>query len=68
MIDFNDEMINRELDREWVRSSRCTPGSNCVEVQLRADMVGVRDSKHVGMGRLAFSPRQWTEFLLLVSS
>jgi Domain of unknown function (DUF397) len=55
-------------NHEWVRSSRCTPNGNCVEVQRADHTVRIRDSKSVGMGRLAFDRRRWADFLRAVTS
>lgn len=55
-------------NREWVRSSRCTPNGNCVEVQRADHAVRIRDSKSVGAGGLAFDRRQWADFLRAVNS
>jgi hypothetical protein len=68
MIGPSKQMIKSESLGRWKRSSRCTPGSNCVEVQVEVEEVRVRDSKNVGLGRLAFSRRQWVDFLAVVST
>lgn len=47
----------------WIRSSRCTPGNNCVELRLRRDVVDVRDSKQVDSEVLNFGRDQWIIFL-----
>lgn len=47
----------------WIRSSRCTPGNNCVEFRLRSDVVDVRDSKQVDSDVLNFGRDQWIIFL-----
>lgn len=48
----------------WIRSSRCVPHGNCVEVSRGvAGLVAVRDSKGVATEFLAFGHRQWSEFL-----
>jgi len=49
-------------DRVWVRSSRCTPSNDCVEI-ARGPSVGVRDSKNVAGPTLEFGPGAWSEFL-----
>lgn len=49
-------------DREWVRSSRCTPSNDCVEV-ARGAAVGVRDSKNTAGPVLEFGPGSWAAFL-----
>jgi hypothetical protein len=48
----------------WVRSSRCVPNNNCVEVRVGHDEVGVRDSKNTGAAMLAFRRDRWAGFLL----
>jgi uncharacterized protein DUF397 len=49
-------------DREWVRSSRCTPSNDCVEV-ARGTSVGVRDSKNAAGPALEFGVGSWATFL-----
>lgn len=48
----------------WFKSSRSGgSGSNCVEVAVTTDVVGVRDTKDRGRGPvLRFSPAQWASF------
>ena len=47
----------------WVRSSRCSPNNNCVELQLNPESVRVRDSQ-AGQGpELAFDQSSWRAFL-----
>jgi len=52
----------------WVRSSRCTPNTNCTEVLVSEDEVGVRDSKRVDAGSLFFDHSSWTDFLRMITS
>lgn len=48
----------------WRKSSYSTStGSNCVEVAVLPDAIGVRDSKRPAAGRLAVSPPAWSAFL-----
>jgi hypothetical protein len=52
--------VNRT--ESWVRSSRCGPKSNCVELGRCAAGVIIRDSKSAATLR-TFSNAQWTAFL-----
>lgn len=52
----NDENV-------WVRSSRCSPNNNCVELQLKPESVRVRDSKAGEGPQLAFDQSSWRAFL-----
>jgi hypothetical protein len=47
----------------WIRSSRCTPDNNCVELRLRHDGASVRDSKNAGGEVLIFARERWICFL-----
>jgi hypothetical protein len=47
----------------WIRSSRCTPQNNCVELRSGPGSVDVRDSKNAGGTTLAFGHAEWTTFL-----
>lgn len=48
--------------RLWIRSSRCTPGKNCVEVGRSDTEVIIRDSKSRStLGGLEAAP--WMAFL-----
>jgi hypothetical protein len=49
--------------RGWVRSSRCVPNNNCVEVRVGHDEVGVRDTKNSAGAVLTFDRGGWTSFL-----
>lgn len=51
------------IDGGWTRSSRCTPGNNCVELRLGRGAVGVRDSKNVDGEVLTFARDRWISFL-----
>ncbi len=62
---MNQEITGKThgLDGNWVRSSRCTPNNNCVEVRVGHDEVGVRDTKNAGGAVLTFDRGGWTSFL-----
>ena len=47
----------------WVRSSRCSPNNNCVELRLNRESVRVRDSKAGEGPELAFGQSSWQAFL-----
>jgi uncharacterized protein DUF397 len=47
----------------WVRSSRCSPNNNCVELRLDPESVRVRDSKAGDGPQLAFDQSSWRTFL-----
>lgn len=57
-------MNDKITEAGWVRSSRCVPDNNCVEVRIGRDAVGVRDSKNVSVAMLAFRRDCWTGFLV----
>jgi hypothetical protein len=48
---------------DWTRSSRCTPGNNCIELRLGREMISVRDSKSVDSEVLTFTRDRWICFL-----
>jgi hypothetical protein len=52
----------------WMRSSRCAPNGNCVEIFLDEETVGVRDSKITDVQNLIFVRRQWMDFLRMIVS
>lgn len=61
-------MVAAASPRGWVRSSRCTPNTNCMEVCLAEETVGIRDSKCTGVGNLIFPRPQWVDFLAMITS
>jgi hypothetical protein len=53
----------------WRKSTRSGGnGGNCVEVADLVGRVGVRDSKDVGGGVLAFEPYRWSTFVAAVKA
>ncbi len=52
----------------WVRSSRCTPNGNCMEVLVGEETVGLRDSKSTRAGNLFFARHRWSDFLEMVTA
>ncbi|GAA3722931.1 hypothetical protein HDA32_000777 [Spinactinospora alkalitolerans] len=54
-----------EIADLWRKSSYSSAkGENCVEIaDLPAPSTGVRDSKHPGLGHLAFGRGEWAAFL-----
>jgi hypothetical protein len=47
----------------WRKSTFSGTNSNCVEVAVSPDRVGVRDSKNSEGPRLSVPPASWTSFL-----
>lgn len=48
----------------WRRSARCGPnGGNCVEVNITATLVGVRDTKPASSPVLMFATPGWQTFV-----
>jgi hypothetical protein len=48
----------------WIRSSKCSPTQNCVEVNRSVTgLVRVRDSKGESAAILAFAGARWVTFL-----
>ncbi|WP_017972737.1 DUF397 domain-containing protein [Actinopolyspora halophila] len=47
----------------WRKSSRSHQKTNCVEVALTSEAVGIRDTKDRSGGTLAVHPQAWTGFV-----
>lgn len=47
----------------WRKSRRSGSVSNCVEVAVTSDVVGVRDTKDRGGATLVFSSDRWADFV-----
>jgi hypothetical protein len=55
-------------DLTWMKSSHSdNEGGNCVEIAAVPDGVRVRDSKDVQGPQLAFTRREWADFLALAA-
>jgi hypothetical protein len=50
----------------WHKSTRSNTNGACVEVADLAGTIGVRDSKNIDGGVLAFEPAQWSAFVAAV--
>ena len=50
-------------DVVWRKSSRSNGGNACVEVAVKGDLVGVRDSKDPDGAVLVFSRQSWRSFV-----
>ncbi|MHA6801565.1 DUF397 domain-containing protein [Bounagaea algeriensis] len=61
------EHPDRFTSASWFTSSRSTAAKACVEVAVRPDAVGVRDSKAPEGARLVLSRAQWRAFLEFLS-
>lgn len=54
-------------NNEWHKSSYSGAGdNNCVELAVRVDRTGIRDSKVADGGALAVGPVAWSTFLAKV--
>jgi len=49
--------------RDWLKSSFCGSGGECVEVALLAEGVAVRDGKNPTGPTLRFTSAEWLAFL-----
>lgn len=58
-------MNSRNIDTNttWIRSSRCGPNHNCVELGLGDAEVIIRDSKSGGPAILIFRLASWSAFV-----
>ena len=52
----------------WRKSTRSNGSGNCVEVADLAGTIGVRDSKDVEGGILAFTLARWSSFVSAVKT
>ncbi len=57
-----------ESSSGWVRSTRCRPGNDCIELELRGQGVRVRDSKDTAGGTLHFDWGVWQSFVTSVDA
>jgi hypothetical protein len=57
--------MTRMIENRWQRSTRCE-SATCVEVQLKAGWVNVRQSADENRRRLAFTPQAWSKFVRVV--
>lgn len=66
---MNTERTSGPLDGPaWYKSSHSdNAGGNCVEVAAGPDGVRVRDSKNLQGPQLAFTRREWADFLALAA-
>lgn len=48
---------------EFKKSSVSSGSKDCVEVAMRPDTIGVRDSKDPASAVLAFTPSEWAAFI-----
>jgi hypothetical protein len=60
-------MLSTGRDGNWRRASRCESHS-CVEVELSAEAVHVRNSRDPGGTVLTFRPAQWRDFCTAVAA
>lgn len=47
----------------WIKSSLSGYAGNCVEANLAADRIRIRDSKHPKGAVLNFTPAEWDAFI-----
>ncbi|ASR39787.1 DUF397 domain-containing protein [Prauserella marina] len=68
--DYDPATAVRAFDpANWQKSFASEPnGGNCVEVNLAADKVGVRDTKLVDSPVFVFDPAEWSAFLIAVKA
>jgi hypothetical protein len=52
----------------WHKSTRSNTNGACVEVADLAGTIGVRDSKDINGGILAFEPVRWSAFVAAIKT
>ncbi len=55
---------NINISGAWIRSSRCGPQHNCVELIYDGAGIVVRDSKREPTSVLTFDQESWSTFVL----
>lgn len=61
---YDDQASDTVLPNDgWFKAVASNPTAKCVEVNITATQIGVRDSKHPDAGVLRFTPDEWACFL-----